>query len=277
MPYALAVDNSSGAKLLFCPVQTGENLFQFITSLHERIDHISSKQIGPRDEITHCSNCRASMAFASISTHAGMDGIAHCAKADQRIVLRAQSLIGDVVQVCTDDLRLRADSRTSLPTRLIKAAFQPAATAPKGVPCVAEQGDGPGAGKASRRKREITGVRKSATKGALCEPGRIPGGEESFLALSKSVHAFLARSQAAIAMVQLSDLTGEVQQVNLPGTDTEYPNWRRRLSMALEEIKNNPDVAAVIEIMRRERPELNGPRGCGRCGQRGQSASGLMF
>jgi hypothetical protein len=46
------------------------------------------------------------------------------------LALRDQ-LIGNIVQVCTDDLRLRPTPKTSLPIRLIRAAFQPAAAAPR--------------------------------------------------------------------------------------------------------------------------------------------------
>lgn len=80
-----------------------------------------------------------------------------------------------------------------------------------------------------------------------------PGNGDDFLCLSKSVHSFLARSRASIAMVQLVNLTGEILQVNLPATTNEHPNWRHRLSMTLEEINASPDIAAVIEVVRRER------------------------
>ena len=54
-------------------------------------------------------------------------------------------------------------------------------------------------------------------------------------------------------MVQLEDLTGEISQTNLPATSEEHPNWRRRLSKSLEELREDPSVADVIEAIRRER------------------------
>jgi len=37
-------------------------------------------------------------------------------------------------------------------------------------------------------------------------------------------------------MVQIDDLTDEADPVNVPATSDEHPNWRRRLSMTLEEL-----------------------------------------
>jgi glycogen operon protein len=37
-------------------------------------------------------------------------------------------------------------------------------------------------------------------------------------------------------LAQADDLAGETEAVNLPGTDRERPNWRRRLA---------PDLAAI--------------------------------
>ncbi len=40
----------------------------------------------------------------------------------------------------------------------------------------------------------------------------------------------LASSKVSLLTLQLDDLSQENLPVNIPGTDTEYPNWRRRLS-----------------------------------------------
>jgi 4-alpha-glucanotransferase len=54
-------------------------------------------------------------------------------------------------------------------------------------------------------------------------------------------------------MVQLEDLTEEISQTNLPATSEEHPNWRRRISKSLEELREDARVADVIEAIRRER------------------------
>jgi 4-alpha-glucanotransferase len=55
-----------------------------------------------------------------------------------------------------------------------------------------------------------------------------------------ATHRFLARAPSALMMLQLEDALGEVEQVNLPGTVDQHPNWRRKLPLALEEIALDP-------------------------------------
>jgi 4-alpha-glucanotransferase len=52
--------------------------------------------------------------------------------------------------------------------------------------------------------------------------------------LVDAVHRFLAASSARLFLAQLDDLLGEVDQLNVPGTVDAHPNWRRKLSVALE-------------------------------------------
>jgi glycogen operon protein len=49
-----------------------------------------------------------------------------------------------------------------------------------------------------------------------------------------AAHDFIARTPTYIALAQLDDLVGETVAVNLPGTDRERPNWRRKLAIPLE-------------------------------------------
>jgi 4-alpha-glucanotransferase len=58
----------------------------------------------------------------------------------------------------------------------------------------------------------------------------------------EAVHNFIARSGAAFVILQLDDLVGEHDQVNLPGTFLEYPNWRRKYAVTLDELDRNPLV-----------------------------------
>lgn len=59
---------------------------------------------------------------------------------------------------------------------------------------------------------------------------------------------------AAFAMVQLDDLSSEVEQVNLPGSADEYPNWRRKLSMTIEQMADDPRACALMSMMSAVRP-----------------------
>jgi 4-alpha-glucanotransferase len=59
------------------------------------------------------------------------------------------------------------------------------------------------------------------------------------------VHRYLALSPAMLLMVQIDDLTGEEEQLNLPGTIDEYPNWRRRVAVPVEDLASAPVTLAL--------------------------------
>ncbi len=73
-------------------------------------------------------------------------------------------------------------------------------------------------------------------------------------ALAEAVHRFLGRSPAALVLMQIEDVVGEIEQANLPGTIAEHPNWQRRLSLLLEDILASRDfehLAAALAAARR--------------------------
>ena len=71
--------------------------------------------------------------------------------------------------------------------------------------------------------------------------------------LGEAILAFLARSRARLMLVQLEDITGEVEQANLPGTSDAHPNWRRRLSARLDDVLTGPDLKRVAALVNAER------------------------
>lgn len=74
------------------------------------------------------------------------------------------------------------------------------------------------------------------------------------IAFFAAVHRYVARTSSRIALAQLDDLAGESVAVNLPGTDRERPNWRRRLSQPLDEALASDQAQAALAAMRDERP-----------------------
>jgi glycogen operon protein len=68
-------------------------------------------------------------------------------------------------------------------------------------------------------------------------------------ALAAALHAFIAASPAALAAAQVEDLAGERVAVNLPGTDRERPNWRRRVAAPLEDLFDTPLAQAIVSVM----------------------------
>ncbi len=72
-------------------------------------------------------------------------------------------------------------------------------------------------------------------------------------ALAQSLHLYLARSATVLVALQIEDLLGMVDPVNVPGTDREYPNWQRKLSADIEDMAVREDFAALLEEIRRAR------------------------
>jgi len=71
--------------------------------------------------------------------------------------------------------------------------------------------------------------------------------------LIEAIYRYIARTPSLILLLQLEDALGEIDQANVPGTVDEHPNWRRRLSVAVEDLADHPRFAALARILREER------------------------
>lgn len=76
-------------------------------------------------------------------------------------------------------------------------------------------------------------------------------------ALSRAVHAFLGLSNANIALIQIEDLIGMTDPVNVPGTFSEHANWQRKVTMNTADIFARRDVHEILEGMRVARTGRN--------------------
>ena len=74
------------------------------------------------------------------------------------------------------------------------------------------------------------------------------------VALAPAAHATLARTPCSLVLAQAEDLVGEVEQLNLPGTDLERPNWRRRLAVPVEDLPDHPLAKRTVAAMKAQRP-----------------------
>jgi glycogen operon protein len=64
-------------------------------------------------------------------------------------------------------------------------------------------------------------------------------------------------SPAALVLVQADDLAGETAALNLPDTDRERPNWRRKVRVAADALWATPagvDAAAAFAAERSRGP-----------------------
>jgi 4-alpha-glucanotransferase len=80
------------------------------------------------------------------------------------------------------------------------------------------------------------------------------GSEDDVRALSLAMHAHMAASSCRLAALQIEDALGLEHQVNVPGTVDEYPNWRNRLPLRVEELADDPTFRAHARVMREARP-----------------------
>lgn len=62
-----------------------------------------------------------------------------------------------------------------------------------------------------------------------------------------AVAAFLAAAPSRLVVISLDDVLGVLDQVNIPGTSNEHPNWRRKLPLPLEELENHAGLRRVAD------------------------------
>ena len=92
-------------------------------------------------------------------------------------------------------------------------------------------------------------------EGASVQPTSIPDASQPFV---DAVYAYLARTPCWLVGVQLEDVTGQLLQVNVPGTtEDRFPNWRRKLSVTVEALGSDPRWGSLAAVLRAER---SGPR-----------------
>ena len=67
------------------------------------------------------------------------------------------------------------------------------------------------------------------------------------------VIAHLAQTPCCLVLLSLEDIFGWLDQQNLPGTKDEYPNWRLKLPLRLDEIAQAPELEQTVQVMGRFR------------------------
>ncbi len=87
--------------------------------------------------------------------------------------------------------------------------------------------------------------------GVTVHPPSMP---ESTTGFTDAVYAFLARTPSLLVGVQLEDVTQQRIQVNVPGTGEDvFPNWRRKLSVDVEDLAADPRMLSVAGALRDRR------------------------
>ncbi len=68
-----------------------------------------------------------------------------------------------------------------------------------------------------------------------------------------NTYAFLARTKCLLLLVRFEDLLEQDEQINLPGTYLEYPNWRYKLPLPIEALEQNKNVKTICRLIAKER------------------------
>jgi glycogen debranching enzyme GlgX len=98
-----------------------------------------------------------------------------------------------------------------------------------------------------RAKAERTAEKQSWTAALEAAGlGAFPAAGELSAELLAAIHRFLSISPSALVLVQAEDLAGSRAIVNVPGTDSERPNWRARLDNPIENIFSSPQSRTVL-------------------------------
>ncbi|MGA7973418.1 MAG: 4-alpha-glucanotransferase, partial [Pseudolabrys sp.] len=65
------------------------------------------------------------------------------------------------------------------------------------------------------------------------------------------VAEFLGLTPSHLVAISLDDVLGEREQVNIPGTTDQHPNWRRKLPLLIEELEGHDTLRRVGEAFAR--------------------------
>lgn len=89
----------------------------------------------------------------------------------------------------------------------------------------------------------------AAMRDRLASIARVPAGSLSGDVIA-AAHESLARSPSRIRLVTLEDLCGATARPNVPGTVHEFPNWRRRLPLRIDEFERVGSIRATMNAFR---------------------------
>jgi 4-alpha-glucanotransferase len=73
--------------------------------------------------------------------------------------------------------------------------------------------------------------------------------------LSIAVQKYMAKAPSHIQLIPLEDSLEIVEQVNIPGTIDEHPNWRQKLPIMMEDFWQEHSVKSIANAMQKARPK----------------------
>jgi len=79
-----------------------------------------------------------------------------------------------------------------------------------------------------------------AAQGLLADVASIDPVAPMSDAVAAAFHAYIGRTACVLDLVQADDLGREAEALNLPGTDMERPNWRRKVMLPADALWQTP-------------------------------------
>jgi len=114
------------------------------------------------------------------------------------------------------------------------------------------------------RQRDKRSIVRAVTAAGLLPPGMTEddaAAQPMTPELCLALHVFLARTPSWAVLANLEDVLGETAQTNVPGTVESYPNWSRKIALALDVLRDDPrphHLAAALRAVRPRGTETSG-------------------
>jgi len=87
-----------------------------------------------------------------------------------------------------------------------------------------------------------------------CAPQQVPAVMNT--ELSVAVQKYMAKAPSHIQLIPLEDTLEIVEQVNIPGTIDEHPNWRQKLPVTMTDFWEEDSVKSIAQAMQQVRPRV---------------------
>ncbi|NDP39619.1 MAG: malto-oligosyltrehalose synthase [Rhodoferax sp.] len=107
--------------------------------------------------------------------------------------------------------------------------------------------------RAQARVRLLSALRRADLL-SMAEMTDALGGPDLSAHAVQAVHAFLAATPCGLMTFQLEDLLGVAEQISMPGTTDEQPNWRRKLPLDLPALTSSEAMLSLSRILSGLRP-----------------------
>lgn len=105
------------------------------------------------------------------------------------------------------------------------------------------------AARAARMQEKRVALAALAAQGLIGAPEGYDLGAPLPDDLAAAFHAYVAHAPSVLDLVQADDLGGETEALNLPGTDQERPNWRRKVMQESGQLWQTELGRAILRTM----------------------------